>query len=906
MGAGISTLSPKDISKMQEQYHPTTPLPFSCDGDEEEVPEALVASPASSTNSVPPLDCPMTPGRSASPYFPPPLSTRRDNPLLKVAHEESVEVIKLHHHNDENGNDETSTVEATDPDTDFEEDENDSSPPARAFSTPLTPRRGPDRLRRHLNMPSSTDPAHLTPPPSNDENDPYTTQTMDEDDFPCSNQMKTPPRLAQQAMCWGWQIFAPATQPPAVQIVPSSATSNDGTSKSTMDMSVTRPNCSDHAGSHRPQHTSGTQENDCNREAVGIVSDEGQGCETPPPPPPPFCGPESPYQSQEEKYDQQNYEQHYEQVNDEHDDQPYNVEWIYHAASSCSAYPTDFADAAAEACSGAMPPVPEFCDPGNFSPLDPNAQRRKSRSVSVKLDVDSQGEAAQAQMERHKRKVEELKRREKLMTRAETHESRGEHGKALDCYYCCLEIDKTSSDEGGILFEEREKRVADTLHKIGVVKWKEGSYDTSLETLHKSLNIYRRMQGVVTADETELGANGIRTNLEADALGGVLNSAGKVHLSTGNYAAAVKSFEEAMHLLVIAYGSNEDSASQRTRNSQRGNDIVRINHPLVALTTINIGTVHDARGKHSRAMRYFAEGLRSQRACLGDNHVDVAATLNSIGTVHERWGEHSQAMDCFTEALWIYRTCLGNNHVDVAVTLTNVGMVHAHWGEYDEAVKVYNEALTVTRSVLGPNHRNMASILHSIGQVHVARGGDQEEALKIYKDVLEIQRSVLGKNHVDIAVTFDSIGAVFEAKGKLKRAQKCYSKALRVRRAALGGKHLFVAVTLDRLGRFHMERTGDMDEATRRFAEAKALYRANRLSEDDDRLRLVAVNMSRIKNLKIAEAKAANASFSSLDTPPQTGRRASSRRRQGHHHHPRSSRRKRGKLNAEAKNGMAQ
>lgn len=897
MGAGVSTLSPKDMSKMHEQYHPTTPLPSSCVGGEEEVPGALMASPASSTNSSPPMDCPMTPGRSASPYFPPPLSTRRDNPLLKVAHEESVEVIKLHHHEDENGNDETSTVEATEPDTDFEEDENDSSPPAQAFSTPLTPRRGPSRLRRHLNMPSSTHPAPLTPPPSNDENDPYTTQTMDEDDFVFSaKQTKTPPRLAQQAMCWGWPIFAPATQPPAVQIVPSSTTSNDGTSASTTDVNFTGANFSPYAGSHPRQHTSGTQGNGSNPQAAGILSDEGKGCETPPPPPPPFCGPDRPYQSEEGKYGQQQHEQ----VDEEHGDQAYNVEWIYHAASSCSAYPTDFADAAAEACSGAVPPVLEFCDPGKLSPLHPNAQRRKSRSVSAQLDAHRQSETDQSQMERHERKAEELKQRDKLMKRAESHEARGEHGRALDCYYCCLEMDKTSSDENGVSFREREKNVADTLHKIGVVKWKEGSYDASLETLHKSLDIYRRMQGVITADETELGANGIRTNCEADALGGVLNSAGKVHLSRGNYAAAMKSFEEAHSLLMIAYGSNEDSASRRTRKSQIGNDIVRINHPLVALTTINIGTVHDARGKHSRAMRYFAEGLRSQRACLGNNHVDVAATLNSIGTVHERGGKHSQAMDCFTEALWIYRTCLGNNHVDVAVTLTNVGMVHAHWGEYDEAVKVYNEALAVTRSVLGPKHRNVASILHSIGQVHVARGGDQEEALKIYKDVLDIQRSVLGKNHVDIAVTFDSIGAVFEAKGKLKRAQKCYSRALRVRRAALGGGHLFVAVTLDRLGRFHMERTGDMDEATRRFAEAKALYKANRLSEDDDRLRLVAVNMSRIRNLKIAEAKAANASFSSLDTPPQSGRRVSSRRRQGHHHHHRSSRRKR------AKNSLAQ
>eukprot|EP00957_Ditylum_brightwellii_P156610 11919845-Ditylum_brightwellii.AAC.1 len=94
-----------------------------------------------------------------------------------------------------------------------------------------------------------------------------------------------------------------------------------------------------------------------------------------------------------------------------------------------------------------------------------------------------------------------------------------------------------------------------------------------------------------------------------------------------------------------------------------------LNHPIIARTIINMGKVYDALGKYKRSMRYYREGLRTQRVLYGSDHVDVAHTLNLIGMLYEKFGgsgsaaahqsqsaNYDRSLGCFMEALDIYKS----------------------------------------------------------------------------------------------------------------------------------------------------------------------------------------------------------------------------------------------------------
>ena len=429
-----------------------------------------------------------------------------------------------------------------------------------------------------------------------------------------------------------------------------------------------------------------------------------------------------------------------------------------------------------------------------------------------------------------------------------------------------------------------ESCTADVLYKMGVIHWKTGSYDEALQRLTQALAIYRRML-IITPLSThtvfdESAGRDMPHNDDAAILAEVLNSIGRVHFSRGDYDQAMRHYSESLTVQTKVYadfmnmngfgngdgggGGGIVAAASASRESDllsvsdlemsdggngttasgtvspplspesgtRKRRKAAIGHPDVARTTIAMGMVYEARGRDGRAMRFFQDGLKAQRWALGNDHVDVAATLNAVGTLHEKKNEYDRSITCFEEALTIYRNQLGHDHPDVAVTLNNIGHHRFRLGDFDGAMESYNEALQIMTASLGEYHRNVASTMHNIARVYSSRG-QHDDALNMYRRVLRNQRAALGDSHLDIAVTLDSVASAFEGQGRYDRAAKHYAKALRVRRSALGRDHKFVGYTLDRLGTFHMERDRNYDEAVRRLQEAREVYAACSLGEDD-------------------------------------------------------------------------
>ena len=93
--------------------------------------------------------------------------------------------------------------------------------------------------------------------------------------------------------------------------------------------------------------------------------------------------------------------------------------------------------------------------------------------------------------------------------------------------------------------------------------------------------------------------------------------------------------------------------------------------------------VYHSQGAYSQALCHDEEALKILRAVFGDNHPDVATSLNNIGSVYYSQGAYSQALSHCEQALKILRAVFGENHPNVVATcLDNIGLIYYSLGEY--------------------------------------------------------------------------------------------------------------------------------------------------------------------------------------------------------------------------------
>ena len=60
----------------------------------------------------------------------------------------------------------------------------------------------------------------------------------------------------------------------------------------------------------------------------------------------------------------------------------------------------------------------------------------------------------------------------------------------------------------------------------------------------------------------------------------------------------------------------------------------------------------------------------------GEEHPDVAVSYNNIGTVYKAQGDFTKAVDVFMKALAIQVKVLGDDNPDIAFSYNNIGMTY--------------------------------------------------------------------------------------------------------------------------------------------------------------------------------------------------------------------------------------
>ena len=342
----------------------------------------------------------------------------------------------------------------------------------------------------------------------------------------------------------------------------------------------------------------------------------------------------------------------------------------------------------------------------------------------------------------------------------------------------------------------------------------------------------------ITAREIlDKGADKIVRELQGQPLvqGKLMNTMGFVYESLGLYDPAQALLEKALETRIKALGPDHPDVAITLSDLGtvvwRKGDFARAEvlqeqalairekrlgpeSKEVASSLHNLGTLNWSQGNYDEARRLLERALAIREKILGPEHADVAATLNSLGAIAYKEGDYKKAGAIWERTLAIREKALGPDHPWVAQTLNNLAIVHTYTGDPKGAVALLERVVQIQEKVLGPKHPDLASGLMNLGDA-IFTSGDPIGAKPYYARAVAIQEAA-GPANPELARFLDRLASVMLKENDLKGAQGIYERSLALRQKALGPKHPEVAESLGGLA--------DCASRAGRLQEAEALY----------------------------------------------------------------------------------
>ncbi|MBI4645663.1 MAG: tetratricopeptide repeat protein [Bacteroidia bacterium] len=224
------------------------------------------------------------------------------------------------------------------------------------------------------------------------------------------------------------------------------------------------------------------------------------------------------------------------------------------------------------------------------------------------------------------------------------HYKQGSYDKAIKYYSKALKIFEEFGDK---------KEMANCYGNMGVVHMYRGSYDKAIEYYAKALKIYEEFD-----DKKEM----------ANCYGNI----GIVHMYQGSYDKAIEYYLKQLKLV-------EELIDKKGMSNCYG----------------NIRFVHFAQSSFDKAIEYYLKALKINEK-LGDK-TGMANCYNNIGLVYKNQGNHDKAIEYYFKSLKIKEE-LGDKK-GISNCYINIGIVHYDYGSYAQAIEYYLKSLKITEEL---------------------------------------------------------------------------------------------------------------------------------------------------------------------------------------------------------------
>lgn len=222
-------------------------------------------------------------------------------------------------------------------------------------------------------------------------------------------------------------------------------------------------------------------------------------------------------------------------------------------------------------------------------------------------------------------------------------------------------------------------------------------------------------------------------------------------------------------------------------------------HPDMATSFNNMGTIHHIQGNFERALEYYLKALAMREKVLGEEHPDTAGSYNNIGNIYTNQGDYEQALEFFFKSLAIREKVLGVAHPDTAQSYNNIGNIYAYRGDYKRALEYHCKALAIREKVSGVAHPDMAASYNNIGLIYYYQSNYNEAVNYLLKGIT-IYEKILGEEHPETALSYNNLGICYEQQGNIVQALEYHKKALASRKITLGSEHPDTAQSYNNIG----------------------------------------------------------------------------------------------------------
>ena len=166
---------------------------------------------------------------------------------------------------------------------------------------------------------------------------------------------------------------------------------------------------------------------------------------------------------------------------------------------------------------------------------------------------------------------------------------------------------------------------------------------------------------------------------------------------------------------------------------------------------------------------------------LGPDHPAVARSLENLGSLYSDRGRHGDAVALYQRAITILERAHGPDYADIARELNNIAEIYCKQGRYGEAEPLSKRALAISEQALrSPSITTSHYMLMGLANVYRYQGRFAE-AKRLLEHALEICENALGSNHPDVAQSLHDLGLTLRDEARCEEAQSFLSRALAIR-----------------------------------------------------------------------------------------------------------------------------
>lgn len=216
---------------------------------------------------------------------------------------------------------------------------------------------------------------------------------------------------------------------------------------------------------------------------------------------------------------------------------------------------------------------------------------------------------------------------------------------------------QASLDEAEKSFGPQDRRVAESLYYLGVVRHKQGQRAQAEPLYRRALDIYEKQPGADTVQVAQ-----------------VLNDLGSLHSDQSRYGEAEALFRRALAIREKALPSDHRDLGQ---------------------SLFNLMILYIRWGRHVEAEPFARRALPIYEKVKGREHPDVGSILHKLAHIYEVQGRFTDAEPLFKRALAIEEKARGPEHPEVAHHMEDYAALLRKMGREAEAKQMEARAKAV-------------------------------------------------------------------------------------------------------------------------------------------------------------------------------------------------------------------